>query len=148
MEMGYYDALRVLRGYIGKKFYVIPTDDNKVFNALTNLSDEKIALITKNIKMAGITENMEPKKILFEKILANLSSKLKSMDTASYQRLIVSMIEYVLSDEKDVYKLYTFEELFAEFKKKIPKYIKNQRDAFIKDPTELLILNLLKYVEI
>lgn len=148
MEMGYYDAVRVLKGYIGKKYYVIPTDDDKVFNALTNLSDEKIQSIVKNVKMAGVTEEMEPKKILFEKILSNISSKLKNMDINSYQRLIVSMIEYVMADEKDEYKLYTFEELFAEFKKKIPNYAKAQRQALIKDPTEILILNLLKYVEI
>jgi len=148
MEMGYYDALRVLKGYIGKKFYVIPTDDDKVFNSLVNLSDEKICSVIKNVKMAGITEDMEPKKVLFEKILVNISSKLKNMDTLSYQRLLVSMMEYVMAEEKDVYKLYTFEELFAEFKNKIPKYMKEQRAALIKDPTEILILNLLKYVEI
>jgi len=148
MEMGYYDALRVLKGYIGKKFYVIPTDDNKVFTALANLSDENIKAIVKNIKMAGVTENMEPKKILFEKLLVNISSKLKNMDTLSYQRLIVSMIEYVMEKEKDIYKLYTFEELLAEFKKKIPKYMRKQRESLIKDPTEILILNLMKYVEI
>lgn len=148
MEMGYYDAIRVIKGYIGKKFYVIPTDDNKVFNSLISLSDENINTIIKNVRMSGATDEMEPKKVLFEKILPNISSKLKGMDTLSYQRLIVSMIEYVLEQEKDVYKLLTFEELFADFKKKIPTYAKKQRESLIKDPTEILILNLLKYVEI
>lgn len=148
IDMGYYDALRVLKGYIGDKFYVVPTDDNKVFNALVNIPDDKIKEITKNVKMAGVTEQMESKKVLFEKILPNISSKLKTMDTSSYQRTIVSMIEYVLEEEKDIYKLYTFEELLTEFKKKIPKYMRLQNDSLIKDPTEILILNLLKYVEI
>ena len=148
MEMGYYDAMRVLKGYIGDKFYVIPTEDSKVFNALINITDEQIENITKKVKISGVTDNMEPKKILFEKILPNLSSKLKSADTLTYQRTIVSMIEYVLSDEKDVFKFYTFEELLSEFKKKIPKYMKKQRESLIKDPTEVLILNLLKYVEL
>ena len=31
---------------------------------------------------------------------------------------------------------------------KIPKYIKSQRESLIKDPTEIAILQLLKYVEI
>ena len=147
MEMGYYDAMRVLKGYIGDKFYVIPTEDSKVFNSLINITDEQINNITKKVKISGVTEDMEPKKILFEKILPNLATKLKGADTKSYQRTIVSMIEYVLDDEKDVFKFYTFEELLEEFKKKIPKYMKKQRDSLIKDPTEVLILNLLKYVE-
>ena len=147
MEMGYYDAMRVLKGYIGDKFYVIPTEDSKVFNSLINITDEQINNITKKVKISGVTEDMEPKKILFEKILPNLATKLKGADTKSYQRTIVSMIEYVLDDEKDVFKFYTFEELLEEFKKKIPKYMKKQRESLIKDPTEVLILNLLKYVE-
>lgn len=148
LEMGYYDALRVLKGYIGRKFYVIPTSEEKVFKALTNISDEKINLIINNVKMSGVTDEMEPRKVLFEKILLNLTNKLKSMDTNSYQRLIVSMIEYVMKNEKDEYKLYNFEELLEEFKNKIPKFMKAQRESLIKDPTELAILNLLRHVEI
>ena len=45
MEMGYYDAMRVLKGYIGDKFYVIPTEDSKVFNALANITDEQIEFL-------------------------------------------------------------------------------------------------------
>ena len=134
--------------YIGDKFYVIPTEDSKVFNALANITDEQINTILKHVKISGVTDNMEPKKVLFEKILPNLSSKLKAYDTLTYQRTIVSMIEYVLDAEKDVFKFYTFEELLTEFKKKIPKYMKKQRESLIKDPTEVLILYLLKYVEI
>lgn len=148
MEMGYYDALRILKGYIGKKYYVIPMGEDKVFKAFINLSDESIQEVIEKVKMSGIIENMEPKKVLFEKILANISAKLKGMDTLSYERLVVSMIEYVLEDEQDEYKLFTFEELFNEFKQKIPKYMRKQREALIKDPTEILILNLLKNLEI
>ena len=148
IEMGYYDAIRVLKGYLGKKYYVIPIGEDKVFKALINIPDEKVLEIIEKVKIPGIVENMEPKKILFEKILSNISSKLKTMDTLSYERLVISMIEYVLKDEKDEYKLFTFEEFFSEFKQKIPKYMRKQRESLIKDPTEILILNLLKNIEI
>ena len=58
------------------------------------------------------------------------------------------MIEYILADEKDVYKLYTFEELLKSFKKKIPKLLKTEKEALIKNNINILILRLLKNVEI
>ena len=147
MQMGYYDALRVLNGYIGDKFYVVPTDNNKIFNSILNITDKQILDIIDGVKISGI-ENMEPKKILFEKIFALIQTKLKGMDTATYQKTIVSMIEYILQDEKDDYRLYTFEELLSKFKKRIPKLLKEEKDALIKNGVKITMLKLLKYIEI
>ena len=145
MKMGYFDTLRVLKGYIGDKFYVIPDTDDIAFNMLVNLTDEKIGKIIKDIKINGI-DNMEPKKILFGKVIPLIESKFKGKDTSTYQKLIVSMIEYITKDEMKIYKLYTFDELVAEVKKKIPSMLKKERSAIIKNNEKLLILNLLKNV--
>lgn len=147
MQMGYFDALRVIKGYIGDKFYVIPTDNEKVFSAILNLQDKQILNIIKDVKISGI-DNMEPKKILFEKVIPLIQSKLKNMDTTTYQKVIVSMIEYITEDEMQIYKLYTFEELLTDFKKKIPKLLKVEKEALIKNSVNILILKLLKNVEI
>lgn len=147
MEMGYYDCLRIIKGYIGNKFYVIPTDKDKVFKALLNLTDEQILNIVKDVKITGI-EGMEPKKILFEKVLPLIQSKIKNKDTSSYQKAIVSMIEYITEDELKIYKLYTFEELLTEFKKKIPKLLKAENASLIKNTTNILLLRLLKAIDI
>lgn len=147
MQMGYFDALRVLKGYIGEKYYVVPTDNDKVFKALCNLTDEQILKIIDGVKMSGI-ENMEPKKILFEKVLPIIQMKLKNKDTSSYQTTLVSMIEYILEEEKVQYKLFTTEELIKEVKKKIPKLLKAEKEALIKNGVNLLILKLLKIIEL
>lgn len=147
MQMGYFDALRVLKGYIGEKFYVIPTDNENVFKALLNLTDEQILNVIEGMKITGI-ENMEPKKILFEKVLPLIQTRLKNMDTTTYQKAIISMIEYITEDELKIYKLYTFEELITQFKKKIPKLLKTEKDSLIKNGVNILILKLLKVIEI
>lgn len=131
IEMGYFDAMRVLKGYIGDKFYVVPTENEKVFSMLLNLTDEQIIKIIDETKISGI-DNMEPKKILFEKVFPLIQTKLKNMDTSTYQKLIVSMIEYITDEELKIYKLYTFEELVTEFKKKIPKLLKEEKNSLIK----------------
>jgi len=145
IQMGYYDALRVLKGYIGNKFYVVPTEDEKVFNAILNITDESILDIIDGVK---ISSDMEPKKILFEKVFPLVQTKLKGMDTSTYQRTIISMIEYILQDEPDMYQLYTFEEILNMFKKKIPKLLKEENKAIIKNNINVLILKLLNVVEI
>lgn len=147
MKMGYYDALRVINGYIGKKLYVIPTETDNIFNALLNITDEQILKIINGVKISGI-ENMEPRKILFEKVFPLIQSKLKYKDTSTYEKAIVSMIEYIIDDEIEIYKLYTFNELLELFKKKIPKLLKEHKRSLIKNSTSILILNLLKYIEI
>lgn len=147
MQMGYYDALRVLKGYIGDKFYVVPTENEKVFNMLVSLTDEQVLKIIDGIKVNGI-DNMEPKKILFEKVLPLIQSKLKSKDTTTYQKMIVSMIEYITEDELEIYKLYTFNELLKEFKKKIPKLMKKEKESIIKNSVNILLLRLIKELNI
>ena len=143
MEMGYYDAIRILKGYIGDKFYVIPTENEVVFNMLLNLTDEQILKITNETKITGI-DNMEPKKILFEKVFPLIQTKLKNMDTSTYQKTVISIMEYITEDEIKIYKLYTFEELLLEFKKKIPKLLKQEKDALIKNGVNIMMLKLLK----
>ena len=147
MAMGYYDALRVLKGYIGDKFYVVPTDNEKVFSMLLKFTDEQILKIIDETKITGI-DGMEPKKILLEKVFPLIQTKLKNMDTSTYQKTIISMIEYMTDEELKIYKLYTFEELLAEFKKKIPKLLKEERNSLIKNGVNILILKLLKIIEI
>lgn len=147
MQMGYYDALRVIKGYIGDKYYVVPAEDIKVFEALAKLTDKQIMDIVDGVKFAGI-EGLEPKKILFEKIFPLIQTRLKNMDTSTYQKAIISMIEYITEEQIKMYKLYTLEELLEEVKKKIPKLLKVEKQALIKNGINILILNLLKNIDL
>lgn len=147
IKMGYFDALRVLKGYIGDKFYVIPEENSKVFERILTISDENVLRIIKKIKVPGVKDNMEPKKILFEKMFPYISSKLKNKDTTSYQKLLIAMMEYVLEDEIEVYKLYTFDELLQKFKKKIPHLMKKEKEAIIKNNINMLILEIIKNID-
>lgn len=146
IKMGYFDALRVLKGYIGDKFYVVPTENERVFNMLLNIKDKDILNIANKVKIPGVKDDMEPKMILFEKILPYISAKLKNKDTTSYQKLIVAMIEYITDEDIEIYKLYEFDELLDKVKSKIPKYLKEEKEAFVKNNLNVLICELLKRI--
>lgn len=147
MQMGYFDALRVLKQYIGDKFYVIPTQNERVFSAILNVPDNKILDIIKYIKINGIN-NMEPKKILFEKVFPLIQTKLKNKDTSTYQKTLIAIMEYLTEEEIKIYRLYTFDELLELFKKKIPKLLKAEKEALIKNSVNILMLKLLKNIEL
>lgn len=146
IKRGYFDALRVLKGYIGDKFYVVPTENERVFNMLLNIKDKDILNIANKVKIPGVKDDMEPKKILFEKILPYISAKLKNKDTTSYQKLIIAMIEYITDEDIEIYKLYEFEELLDKVKSKIPKYLKEEKETIVKNNLNILICELLKII--
>ena len=145
IKMGYFDALRVLKGYIGDKFYVVPKDNNDVFNSLLNINDKDILKLMENEKITKI-QDLEPKKILFEKILPQIEKHLKDKDTTTYQKLVIAMIEHLSEDSMEIYKLYTYDELLSSFKKKIPTLLKKEKQAIIKNNSNILMLNLLKKI--
>ena len=63
INMGYFDALRVMKGYIGEKFYVIPSkSDNKVFNMIFNVKNdyylEKIYSVNKDILTLELNKSL------------------------------------------------------------------------------------------
>lgn len=146
IKMGYFDAIRLFKGYIGLKYYVVPISDEVVFEKISTLSDNKIMKILGNTKLLGSSKISEPKKLLFEKILPHICSKLNS-DTSTYQKLIVSMIEEVIDETLlPMYKLYSFDEILGSVKKEIPKLLKKEERGLIQNSTKQMILRFLREI--
>lgn len=149
IQMGYYDAIRVLKGYMGREFYVIPTEEDKVFNSLLKLKDTKILEIAKEAKITSSYEKTEPRMYLLSIMIPEIQDKLRNRDTSSYQKIIISMIEYFATEKlMKIYKFYTFEEFLNEFKLLIPNLLKKEEKAIIKNNINILMLRLLKEINI
>jgi len=141
IAMGYFDAIRVIKGYLGKEYYVIPKEDADVFNMICNISDEKIVKLTEYMNLSREQKGQEPKKILFEKVLPHLSSKMGKKDTSTYQKLLVAVFEQVcMYDKVNEYKLYTFDEILEICKKIAKAQLKKEEKLLIKNNTKILIL--------
>lgn len=146
IKMGYFDAMRVFKGYIGLKYYVIPIDDNKIFESIINLSDIQIKTILGNIKIFGASKIEQPKKILLEKIIPYICGKINS-DTSTYQKMIVSIIEEVVDETiLPIYKLYAFDDILKNVKKEIPRLLKKEEKKLIQNNTKELMLRFLREI--
>lgn len=142
IKMGYYDAIRVFKGYIGKKYYVIPTDDDKVFESIINMSDAKINKIINGIKIAKVEKAEDRKKILLEKVIPTISGKIEEAGT--YQKMVVSTIEEILNETVlPIYKLYTYDEILKEAKKEAKKQLEKEESSLIHNQTKILMLRFI-----
>lgn len=146
IKMGYYDAIRVFKNYIGLKYYIIPISENDVFERIISLSDVQIKKILGDIKISGASKIIQPKKILLEKILPHICKKLSS-DISTYQKMIVAIIEEVIDETiLPIYKLYDFDEILKKVKKEIPILLKKEEKKLIQDDTKMLMLRFLKEI--
>lgn len=143
IQMGYFDAMRVFKGYIGKKYYIIPKEDKDVFQDIISISAESIQNIVKDIKVMGWKNITEERKLLLEKILPYISNKLE-LDTTSYINMVVSMIEQILDETKlPIYKLYEFNEILNIAKKEAKKELKKEEKALIPNTAKMLMLRFI-----
>lgn len=143
IQMGYFDAIRVFKGYLGQKYYIIPKEDKDIFQDIISISDEDIQNIIKDIKVMGWKNITEERKLLLEKILPYISNKLE-LDTTSYINMIVSMIEQILDETKlPIYKLYSFDEILNIAKKEAKKALKKEEKALIQNTAKILMLRFI-----
>lgn len=141
IKMGYFDAIRVIKGYLGKEYYVIPKEEESIFNMICSIADDKILSLAEEMNLSKSVKSQEPKKILFEKILPHVATKVDKKDTSTYQKLLVAVLEQVaIYGELNEYKLYTFDELLACCKDVAKKQLKKEESMLIKNNTKILLL--------
>ncbi len=113
LKMGYYDTLRVIKGLKGHRYYILPDDNDRFLQILLRLSDEQINRIGDMMMLP----KMEPKRLLFEKVLPELSRMLSLSASATYQDLIIRLIEPIAENAGiDRYKLFSFSDYMEKVK--------------------------------
>jgi NTE family protein len=114
LKMGYYDAMRAIKGLKGKKYYIESGVRESTF--LYSL----LALPKKSIKeigeMMGLPQ-MEPKRMLLERIVPEAAHMLSLPVTATYQDIILGILEGAAKErEIERYKIRKFSSFVEEIK--------------------------------
>lgn len=111
--MGYYDTMRSLKGLKGRKYYIMPENEDIMFDTFCNLPDTLVKELGKLFK----TKEMPVKRMLFEKIIPQLVIIMKTDVASGYQDILIGLME-VLAEESGVnkYKIYTMKEFAEEIK--------------------------------
>ncbi|MDD2628130.1 MAG: patatin-like phospholipase family protein [Clostridia bacterium] len=148
IKMGYYDALKQIKGLIGEVYYIIDPIDLRGFEILSDLKDKQIEKIaSKHIKDF---KNKEARKVLFEEIIPSIYKKLKIKKHSTYDEFLIGVMEILLAENETVekYKLYTVSELLKILKKKVPSMLKKEKNSIIKNIHKEMALKLIKEIEL
>jgi NTE family protein len=124
LNMGYCDAMRTLKGLKGKKYYIQTTGDEDIYvKRIFSMPDDAICDIGAVLGLA----DMEPKRMLFERILPILSQFLGLSAQSGYQDIIIGVLEHVAEAEKiEKYKVRSITGFLWEIKK--ARHLKNISD--------------------
>lgn len=123
--MGYYDTMRKLRGLKGRKYYITPENEDKVFDIFCKLPDMLVKELGKLLKI----KDMPVKRMLFESIIPELANLLDMKASSEYQNILIGLLE-VLAEDSGVnkYKIYSMEEFIREIK----AYSEGKNKGYIK----------------
>jgi NTE family protein len=114
LKMGYYDAKRVVKHLKGRKYYLVPVDDSLIMNSLLSVPDKIIEEIGNIMQFPP----MDPKRMLFERIIPELSNMLKLPAASTYQDIVIGALEYYAEEQGlDKYKIRSFGDFLEELKR-------------------------------
>ncbi len=113
LKLGYFDAMRAIRHLKGKKYCIQPVNDDLILKGLLSIPDELIESIGKKMELSP----MDPKRMLFEKIIPRLSRMLGIPPEMSYQDAIIGILEYIAEERGlDRFKIRSLSEFLEEIK--------------------------------
>lgn len=110
IELGYYDALRQLRGLKGSRFYFEPKGEKYYFDILSHLNEDTIRDVSLLLGFQG-----KPSlKSLFEEILPKLGKMLDLGQGNSYEDLAIGLMERSMYEAgMERFRIYDFEEVIG-----------------------------------
>jgi len=138
LNLGYYDTLKLFKGYRGTFYYIKPhPDGNWFFNKIARTDPDRIKKLA---DMLGIDDPMPPKRLLLEKIIPRLASTFNMKSGMDYEDLVLAIYEVVArSAQMEQFRIYDSEEfiskveLFRAEKHEFPKWVPN----FVKTSPQL-----------
>lgn len=107
IRTGYFDTYKKIKGYLGKKYYVKPFDEEIAHNLLKELYFDRANEIVSD----AVFEKSQYRKF-YEGFLPKLAQNLGLESNYSYCELLVTLFEYYGEKKKiENLKIYSFEEL-------------------------------------
>jgi len=114
LKMGYFDAMKHIKCLHGKKYYVTPVKEETVFKMLSQIPDELIIQIG---ELWGIAD-VPPKRMLFEKIIPTLATRIKAQSCETYQDILLRLAEITAQRFAiDRFRIFSFEDFLMEINK-------------------------------
>lgn len=111
MEMGYFDALRIIKGYKGRKYYITAQSEDYYFGKLCNLQQKYLRSIATVLDLP----RLPGKRLLFDGIIPCLAASLALPENFTYEEFVIAVLESAaLSKNIGRFRIMSFEQLLSE----------------------------------
>jgi len=118
LAMGYFDAVRVLKKLSGRKYYIKPENKDAFLEKMISIPEDSI------IKIGNLLHipDMEPRRMLFEKIYPAMAEYLDIPISESHQDITIGLFEN-MAEARGIYKyrIREFNQLTDEIRNSSPK---------------------------
>lgn len=117
LNLGYYDAHRLIQKLKGRKYYVTPRGDEQFFlNFMLAPGEKNILRLGKILGLEGIPY----RRMLFEHIIPKFALLLGLEKDSTYEELVIAILEYIaLEHQVERFKIYEIDELLLEIKQSL-----------------------------
>mgnify|MGYP004526914569 FL=1 len=148
VQMGYYDALKVINKLKGNNYYIKDIKPGVFFESLLKLSDKQILDIAEGC--IKVNKEKEARKVLFENILPDISRKLKLSKALSYNDLLIEIAEYLVASEELVekYEVHELKDIILEIKKNSSRMLRKERMSLVRNTAKEMAIKLIKEIDI
>ena len=120
IKLGYYDTFKAFEKVYGNKYCIYKFDNNYLLYKLMNISDDTIEKISKYFT----TSDINSKKILFEIIIPKLTTMLKINKKASYDEIVLDVLEYLAHKLNiDELHFYHIDKFIIEINDRIKNFV-------------------------
>ncbi len=111
IKMGYYDALRGIRGYRGRKYFIEAGSEEQYFEKLLAIDGKYLRAIGNILSLP----HLPGKRLLFDGIIPVLADSLELPENYTYEEFFIAILESAaLSKGIDRYAVMTFENLLKK----------------------------------
>lgn len=148
VQMGYYDALKVINKLKGNNYYIKDIKRGIFFESLLKLSDDQILDIAEGC--IKVNKEKEARKVLFENILPDISRKLKLSKAFSYNDLLIEIAEHLVASEELVekYEVHELKDIILEIKKNSSRMLRKERMSLVRNTAKEMAIKLIKEIDI
>ena len=113
IKLGYFDTLKVFKGYHGRRYYLEVDRDEKYFlHLLLGIGDEWLTAIRAEL---CIPAEMPVRRLLLERLVPLAAESLGAGGAASYQEIVISLLERAaIASGVERFQIYSWDEFLHQ----------------------------------
>ncbi len=107
IKLGYFDTLKVFKGYQGRKYCLEVDRDEKYFlHLLLGIGDDRLIAIREEI---GLPAEMPVRRMLLERLVPLAAELLRVGSAASYREIVIALLERAAASGVERFQIYSWD---------------------------------------